>query len=108
MLNTGKSFVIGNAALPDWPIIYCNESFIALFGWTRSDVIGQPVTCPFLYGQDTDKEIIENFRIGIQEREEYECETILCDRRGTSKEEEAETHDYIHLLSLEHDQCFQT
>ena len=79
---TGKSFVIGNAALADWPIIYCNESFISLFGWTRTDVIGRPVTCTFLYGDATDGEVIQNFRLGVQEREEYECEVVLYTKSG--------------------------
>ena len=74
--------MIGNTALSDWPIIYCNESFISLFGWTRSDVIGKPVTCAFLHGKETEHELFENIRIAVQEREEYEAQTMLYHRDG--------------------------
>lgn len=79
---SGKTFVIGNKALSNWPIVYCNEAFVSLFGWTRSDVIGQPVTCPFLYGPETNEQMIEDFKSGIEDGEEYECEAILYSKSG--------------------------
>ena len=74
--------MIGNVVLPEWPIIYCNESFISLFGWTRSDVIGKPVTCAFLHGKATDGQVIETFRLALQQREEHEAELFLYSKSG--------------------------
>lgn len=79
---TGKVFVIGNCALPNWPIIYCNDAFISTFGWTRSDIIGQPVTCGFLYGCLTDAILMEELKSRISDEEEYECETTLYKKDG--------------------------
>lgn len=80
--ETGKIFVIGNCALPNWPIIYCNDAFISAFGWTRSDIIGQPVTCAFLYGEYTDASLMQELQTRISDEEEFECETILYQKDG--------------------------
>lgn len=80
--SPGKSFVIGNTALSHWPIIYCNEAFVSLFGWTRSEIMGLPVTCSFLFGPETNEQMVDDFETGIREREEYECEVVLYPKHG--------------------------
>ena len=53
-----RRFLISNAQLANKPIIYCNDGFCDLTGYSRSDIIQKPCTCEFLYGDETsDKSI---------------------------------------------------
>jgi PAS domain-containing protein len=92
---TGKSFVIGNTALSHSPIIYCNEAFVSLFGWTRSEIMGLPVSCSFLFGPETNEQMIEDFEIGIRDREEYECEAILYPKQGKTSRRDVLSIDML-------------
>ena len=46
---TRMAMVITNPSLPDNPIVFCNEAFQRLTGFSREEIIGQ--NCRFLQGQ---------------------------------------------------------
>ena len=52
------SFVLANAQIVDYPIVYCSEEFSKLMGFKRSEVMKQPLRCDFLVGTLTDKTTI--------------------------------------------------
>ena len=52
------SFVIINAQIVDYPIVYCSEEFSKLLGFKRSEVMQQPIRCDFMVGTLTDKSTI--------------------------------------------------
>ena len=51
-----NGIVIADACLPDAPLIYTNESFLLLTGYSREEVIGH--NCRFLQGPDTNPDAI--------------------------------------------------
>ena len=52
------SFIIVNAQIVDYPIVYCSEEFSKLLGFKRSEVMQQPIRCEFMCGTLTDKSTI--------------------------------------------------
>ena len=56
------TFVIGNAVLKHYPIIYSSESFSRATEYTKPEVLHRSCTCEFLWGsltsKDTQKQII--------------------------------------------------
>ncbi|MPQ99044.1 EAL domain-containing protein [Modestobacter sp. I12A-02628] len=52
MAGAGTGFVIADARRPDLPLVYANEAFLELSGYTAEEVIGR--NCRFLQGSDTD------------------------------------------------------
>ena len=52
------SFIIVNAQIVDYPIVYCSEEFSKLLGFKRSEVMQQPIRCDFMVGTLTDKSTI--------------------------------------------------
>ena len=44
--------------------------------------MGLPVTCSFLFGPETNEQMVDDFEAGVREREEYECEAILYPKHG--------------------------
>ncbi|XP_025410749.1 potassium voltage-gated channel protein eag isoform X3 [Sipha flava] len=53
-----SSFLLANAQIVDFPIVYCNESFCKISGYNRAEVMQKSCRCSFMYGDLTDKETI--------------------------------------------------
>ncbi len=47
-----NGITIADASLPDLPLVYANEAFLRLTGYTESEVLGR--NCRFMQGPDTD------------------------------------------------------
>ncbi|KAM9856919.1 potassium voltage-gated channel subfamily H member 1b [Aulostomus maculatus] len=57
--SNDTNFVLGNAQIVDWPIVYSNDGFCKLSGYHRAEVMQKSSTCSFMYGELTDKETTE-------------------------------------------------
>ncbi|KAF4533058.1 hypothetical protein B566_EDAN002621, partial [Ephemera danica] len=55
---TDSSFLLANAQIVDYPIVYCNEAFCKISGYNRAEVMQKSCRCSFMYGELTDKETI--------------------------------------------------
>ncbi|XP_050547797.1 potassium voltage-gated channel protein eag isoform X2 [Daktulosphaira vitifoliae] len=53
-----SSFLLANAQIVDFPIVYCNESFCKISGYNRAEVMQKSCRCSFMYGDLTDKDTI--------------------------------------------------
>ncbi|CAL8268642.1 unnamed protein product, partial [Lota lota] len=66
-----RKFVIANARVENCAIIYCNDGFCEMTGFSRPDVMQRPCTCDFLHGALTDADAIgqvEQAMLGSEER----------------------------------------
>jgi PAS domain-containing protein len=81
-INLDRRFLISNAQLPNKPIIYCNDAFCELTGYSRSDIIQRPCTCEFLYGQETNDKATRQIRHALHGSDEKEVEIILYKNTG--------------------------
>ncbi|MBN1479758.1 PAS domain-containing protein [candidate division KSB1 bacterium] len=59
-----EGIVISDTGLPDNPIIYANEGFERLTGYSRHEILGK--NCRFLQGKDTDPNTINEIRQAIR------------------------------------------
>ncbi|KAF3836173.1 hypothetical protein F7725_028731 [Dissostichus mawsoni] len=48
-----RKFVIANARVENCAIIFCNDGFCHMCGYSRAEIMQKPCTCNFLYGPDT-------------------------------------------------------
>ncbi|XP_066503838.1 potassium voltage-gated channel subfamily H member 1b [Hoplias malabaricus] len=71
--SNDTNFVLGNAQIVDWPIVYSNDGFCKLSGYHRAEVMQKSSTCSFMYGELTDKEMCEKVR---QTFENYEMNSF--------------------------------
>ncbi|XP_030580476.1 potassium voltage-gated channel subfamily H member 1-like isoform X2 [Archocentrus centrarchus] len=71
--SNDTNFVLGNAQIVDWPIVYSNDGFCKLSGYHRAEVMQKSSTCRFMYGELTEKETIEKVR---QTFENYEMNSF--------------------------------
>ncbi|NXE38465.1 KCNH6 protein, partial [Ptilorrhoa leucosticta] len=82
-LLTDRKFLIANAQMENCAIIYCNDGFCEMFGYSRVEVMQRPCTCDFLTGPDTTKSSIAQLTQALLGSEECKLE-ILYYRKDTS------------------------
>ncbi|WP_059105294.1 PAS domain-containing protein [Shouchella shacheensis] len=78
---TRAGVLITDPSLEDNPIVYANQGFVDMTGYTREDIIGK--NCRFLQGEETDTAEIDRLRDGIRNRESVFVELINYKKDGT-------------------------
>ncbi|MFZ1250533.1 MAG: ATP-binding protein [Candidatus Microsaccharimonas sp.] len=65
---TNSPVTITDNRKPDNPIIYCNDAFIELSGYSKDEIIGK--NCRFLQGEATDKKSIKKIKDSVASESE--------------------------------------
>lgn len=78
---TAEGITIADVSLPDDPLIYANEGFERLTGYTVAEVIGR--NCRFLQGPATDPATVEALRHAIAERRAITVQLLNYRKDGT-------------------------
>jgi len=78
---TAEGITISDNLQKDNPIIYANEGFERLTGYTKKYVLGK--NCRFLQGEKTDPKIIEQIRRSIHEEKPCSVEILNYKKDGT-------------------------
>jgi PAS domain S-box-containing protein len=73
--------VISDPRLPDNPIVECNDAFVTLSGYSRSEIVGQ--NCRFMTGKETEPWLTEMLRSGIRRRQPVMVEILNYKKDGT-------------------------
>ncbi|XP_072298542.1 voltage-gated delayed rectifier potassium channel KCNH5-like [Eucyclogobius newberryi] len=60
--SSETSFILGNAQIVEWPVVYSNDGFCKLSGFHRAEVMHKSSTCNFMYGDLTDNTTIDQIR----------------------------------------------
>jgi PAS domain S-box-containing protein len=78
---TRMPMIITNPRLPDNPVVYANDSFCRLTGYTRGEILGR--NCRFLQGPATDPAAIARIRHAVAN-----CQPVELDIRNHRKDGE--------------------
>ncbi|XP_070694473.1 voltage-gated inwardly rectifying potassium channel KCNH7-like [Pempheris klunzingeri] len=78
-----RKFVIANARVENCAIIYCNDGFCEMTGFSRSDIMQKPCTCDFLHGDLTDKGAISQVSQAVVGSEERKVEITYYRKDGS-------------------------
>ncbi|KAG8139768.1 hypothetical protein E2320_002529 [Naja naja] len=71
-----RKFIIANAQMENYAIIYCNDGFCEMFGYSRVEVMQRPCTCNFLTGPDTTPNSIAQLGQALLGSEECKLEIL--------------------------------
>ncbi|TTM85793.1 Potassium voltage-gated channel subfamily H member 6 [Bagarius yarrelli] len=71
-----RKFLIANAQMKNCGIIYCNEGFCQMFGFSRAEIMQQPCTCHFLVGPGTMKSALSQLAQALLGSEERKLEIL--------------------------------
>ncbi|XP_017964080.1 potassium voltage-gated channel protein eag isoform X6 [Drosophila navojoa] len=74
-----SSFLLANAQIVDFPIVYCNESFCKISGYNRAEVMQKSCryVCGFMYGELTDKETVGRLEYTLENQQQDQFEILL-------------------------------
>lgn len=78
---TVEGITIADAQQPDFPLVYVNQAFCDITGYTSDSVLGS--NCRFLQGPDTDPNAIEKIRDLIKTQQKGIVELINYRQDGT-------------------------
>jgi PAS domain S-box-containing protein len=79
---TRMPMLITDPRRPDNPIIFANEAFQSLTGYSRDEVIGR--NCRFLQGQDTDPASIDLIRAAIENATDITVDVLNYRKDGST------------------------
>ncbi|XP_074508444.1 voltage-gated inwardly rectifying potassium channel KCNH6-like [Sebastes fasciatus] len=72
-----RKFIIANAQVENCAIIFCNDAFCGMCGYTRAEVMQKPCTCSFLYGPHTKRPAVAQMTKALLGAEERKVEISL-------------------------------
>ncbi|KAL4636206.1 potassium voltage-gated channel subfamily H member 7 [Arapaima gigas] len=78
-----KKFIIANARVQNCAIIYCNDGFCEMTGFSRPDIMQKPCTCDFLHGQLTKRHAIAQVAQALLGSEERKVEITYHRKDGS-------------------------
>uniref|UniRef100_A0A3B1JMT6 Potassium voltage-gated channel, subfamily H (eag-related), member 5a n=1 Tax=Astyanax mexicanus TaxID=7994 RepID=A0A3B1JMT6_ASTMX len=81
--SSETSFLLGNAQIVEWPIVYSNDGFCKLSGYHRAEVMQKSSTCSFMYGELTDRKTIDKVRQTFDNYESNCFEVLLYKKNRT-------------------------
>ncbi|XP_045542696.1 potassium voltage-gated channel subfamily H member 8 isoform X1 [Papilio machaon] len=81
--GTHSNFVLGNAQVPCYPIVYCSDGFCELTGWARAHIMQKGCACKFLHGPDTCEEHRHEIDAALESKHELKLELIFYKKNGS-------------------------
>ncbi|CAB4060535.1 KCNH5 [Lepeophtheirus salmonis] len=83
-----SSFLLANAQIIDYPIVYCNESFCKTSGFNRAEVMQKSCCVAFMYGELTDTDTIALIDQSLETQQQNQFEILLYKKKTQPIEEE--------------------
>ncbi|GEO43663.1 signal transduction histidine kinase [Skermanella aerolata] len=74
--------VLTNPQLPDNPIVFANDAFLRLTGYSRDEILGR--NCRFLGGPQTDRQLSHQVRLAIEEVRPVSARLLNYRRDGST------------------------
>ncbi|XP_075903842.1 voltage-gated inwardly rectifying potassium channel KCNH2 isoform X3 [Nelusetta ayraudi] len=80
--SQSRKFVIANARVENCAIIFCNDGFCHMCGYSRAEIMQKPCTCNFMYGPETKRLAIAQMAQALLGSEERRVEINLYRKDG--------------------------
>lgn len=81
--DQNRKFLIANAQVENIPIIFCNDGFCELTGYSRAEVMQKSCLCDFLHGPLTNAYAIVQIKEALQGSEEKQVEILYYKKDGS-------------------------
>tara|TARA_R110002049_G_scaffold76250_4_gene196092 strand:- start:11579 stop:11932 length:354 start_codon:yes stop_codon:yes gene_type:complete len=69
----GAAIVITDMLHPEKPVVYCNDAFVKITGYSKEEIVGR--NCKFLQNDDTEQKEIKILKTAIKKGKD--CKVIL-------------------------------
>ncbi len=90
--SCSEGITIADPSQPDAPLIYVNDAFLQITGYSREDVIGR--NCRFLQGEETSREAVATLKAAVMAKRKATVELLNYKKTGTR----LGTHTHTHTI----------
>ena len=80
--TTRMPMIVTDPRQPDNPIVFCNEAFSFMTGYSEEEILG--TNCRFLQGPETDRDVVAQVRAAIERRDEIAVELLNYRKNGST------------------------
>ncbi|CAI5453392.1 unnamed protein product [Caenorhabditis angaria] len=81
--NADTSFILANAQVVDYPIVYCNDGFSKLVGYTRAEIMQKPCSLAFMHGEHGETGSLRKMQEALDNARTEQAEIGLCKKNKT-------------------------
>ncbi|CAG9534253.1 unnamed protein product [Cercopithifilaria johnstoni] len=60
--NSDTSFILANAQIVEYPIVYCNDGFAKMVGYSRAEIMQKPCSLSFMHSSDSRPEAVKKIQ----------------------------------------------
>lgn len=79
-----SSFILANARVVDHPIVFCNDGFVKLSGFSKVEAMQRPALCPFMHGDLTNGDTLGRLENAFENFEQEQVEILLYKKGSAS------------------------
>lgn len=80
---TDSNFILANAQVAKgFPIVYCSDGFCELAGFARTEVMQKSCSCKFLFGVETNEQLMLQIDKSLEEKTEFKGEIMFYKKNG--------------------------
>ncbi|EPY74803.1 Potassium voltage-gated channel, subfamily H (eag-related), member 7-like protein [Camelus ferus] len=73
-----SNFILANAQVAKgFPIVYCSDGFCELAGFARTEVMQKSCSCKFLFGVETNEQLMLQIEKSLEEKTEFKGEIMF-------------------------------
>lgn len=65
-----------------FPIVYCSDGFCELAGFARTEVMQKSCSCKFLFGIETNEQLMLQIEKSLEEKTEFKGEIMFYKKNG--------------------------
>ncbi|EDL83034.1 potassium voltage-gated channel, subfamily H, member 8, isoform CRA_a [Rattus norvegicus] len=81
--GTHSNFILANAQVAKgFPIVYCSDGFCELAGFARTEVMQKSCSCKFLFGVETNEQLMLQIEKSLEEKVEFKGEIMFYKKNG--------------------------
>lgn len=77
VIHLDNAFILSNAQIVDYPIVYSNDGFTKISGYLRTDLMNKSATCGFMYGELTSADTQSKIRDALGNCHIEQVEVLL-------------------------------
>ncbi|CAB3397957.1 unnamed protein product [Caenorhabditis bovis] len=95
--NADTSFILANAQVVDYPIVYCNDGFSKLVGYSRAEIMQKPCSLAFMHGEHGESGSLQKIQDALDNARTEQAEI------GLSKKNKTPIWLLVHLSPIKND-----
>ncbi|XP_071505770.1 voltage-gated delayed rectifier potassium channel KCNH1-like isoform X1 [Diadema antillarum] len=78
-----SNFILANARVVDYPIVYSNDGFCKMTGYNRADCMQRSSTCNFMYGELTNQDAVKSIQEAFEKLDAVQVELLIYKKSRT-------------------------